>query len=112
VPPNYASKSKLIATDRLKLIITDDGKYIFKQMGPAERQRVIGSLEYDDLMRQYRVHVGEKSYRVLTASVTFHHATPGDQVALLLPMGHEAVWGAVDNVIHEQIVSAEPNVQG
>ena len=38
VPANYASKSKLIEGDILKLTITSDGSFIYKQIGPADRR--------------------------------------------------------------------------
>src|SRR3989338_7659848 len=34
VPANYASKSKLVHGDRLKLTITKSGSFIYKQIGP------------------------------------------------------------------------------
>ena len=43
VPPNYASKSKLVFGDRLKLIISDTGKFTYKQIGPVERRYVTGA---------------------------------------------------------------------
>jgi len=39
VPPNYASKSKLIPGDVLKLTILDDGSFLFKQIGPIKRKK-------------------------------------------------------------------------
>ena len=41
VPANYASKSKLVEGDIMKLTITDDGKFLYKQIGPVERKTVI-----------------------------------------------------------------------
>ena len=35
VPANYASKSKLVEGDILKLTIADDGSFIYKQIGPV-----------------------------------------------------------------------------
>src|SRR5262245_39908864 len=40
VPANYASKSKLVEGDVLKLTIADDGSFIYKQIGPIERRKV------------------------------------------------------------------------
>ena len=37
VPANYASKSKLVEGDTLKLTIAQDGSFIYKQIGPVER---------------------------------------------------------------------------
>src|SRR3989339_713685 len=40
VPANYASKSKLVEGDGMKLTITDEGKFIYKQIAPAKRGAV------------------------------------------------------------------------
>src|SRR3989338_71121 len=40
VPANYASKSKLVVGDVLKLTIAEDGSFIYKQIGPIERRKV------------------------------------------------------------------------
>ena len=44
VPVNYSSKSKLVCGDNLKLTIAEDGTFIFKQIGPIERKRIVGKL--------------------------------------------------------------------
>lgn len=99
VPPNYASKSKLVAGDRLKLTITKSGSFIYKQVGPVERQRAIGVLAFDADLHQWLAETSEKRYRVLTASVTFYKGSIGDEVIILLPKTGEPLWGAVDNII-------------
>src|SRR5688572_25801001 len=48
VPANYASKSKLVEGDVLKLTIADDGSFIYKQIGPVERRKALGSLTQND----------------------------------------------------------------
>jgi hypothetical protein len=55
VPPNYASKSKLVEGDLLRLTITDAGRFLFKQKGPIERQRLMGMLVHDDQTNDYYV---------------------------------------------------------
>lgn len=97
VPANYASKSKLVEGDGMKLTITDEGKFIYKQIAPVERQTVRGVLIQED--GQYKILADGKTYRVLLASVTFYRAEVGDQVVILLPKEQEAHWGAVDAVI-------------
>src|SRR5581483_10533262 len=79
VPANYASKSKLVQGDILKLTIGDDGAFLYKQIGPIPRKQVVGALELRD--GHYFVKVADKSYRVLLASVTYFKAKPGDQVS-------------------------------
>ena len=41
-------KSKLVEGDHLKLTITPDGSFIYKQIGQVERQRVVGVLSRDE----------------------------------------------------------------
>ena len=41
VPANYASKSKLVQGDILKLTIAEDGGFIHKQIGPIPRKQLI-----------------------------------------------------------------------
>jgi len=99
VPANYASKSKLVEGDVLKLTITRDGSFIYKQIGPAERQRVIGRLVRDEMTGEFRVEASGKSYKVLLASITYFKGEAGDEVVVLLPRDGEARWGAVENII-------------
>lgn len=95
VPANYASKSKLIEGDILKLTIADDGSFIYKQIGPVARRQVIGTLMQHD--GAYFVEVGGKEYRILLASVTYFKAQVGDQVSILIPEDNrDAVWAAVE----------------
>lgn len=108
VPANYASKSKLVESDGMKLTITDEGKFIYKQIAPVERQTARGVLIQED--GQYKVLAEGKTYRVLLASVTFYRAEVGDQVVVLLPKAQEAHWGAVDAVIPRHL--AERAAQG
>lgn len=95
VPANYASKSKLVQGDILKLTIADDGTFMYKQIGPIPRKQVVGALELKD--GHYFVKVGDKEYRVLLASVTYFKAKPGDQVSVNIPQEDEdAQWAALE----------------
>jgi hypothetical protein len=98
VPANYASKSKLVEGDVLKLTIAEDGSFIYKQIGPVERRKVLGSLAQDE-KGEYKVVAEGKPYKVLLASLTYFKAEPGDQVTIVLPEDKDATWGAVENVI-------------
>lgn len=99
VPPNYASKSKLVEGDVLKLTIGADGSFVYKQINPVDRRRVSGPLRIDE-HGNFKVETPEKSYRILLASVTFYKAEEGDEVTVLLPENGAAEWGAVEHVIH------------
>ncbi len=96
VPANYASKSKLVQGDILKLTIADDGAFMYKQIGPIPRKQVVGVLEQKD--GHYFVDVGDKKYRVLLASVTYFKAKPGDQVSVNIPEDDSinAEWAALE----------------
>ncbi len=99
VPANYASKSKLVEGDMLKLTITSDGSFIYKQIGPVDRSRLVGTLVSDETTGEYRVLAGSKTYKVLLASVTYFKGEPGDEIVILVPKGAEAGWAAVENTI-------------
>ncbi len=105
VPANYASKSKLVEGDGMKLTITDEGKFIYKQIAPINRKTIVGVLIQED--GQYKVLAEGKVYRVLLASVTFYRAEVGDQVSILLPEGQEAQWGAIEAVIPKNVSEAQ-----
>lgn len=101
VPANYASKSKLIPGDVLKLTIKEDGSFIYKQIGPTERKRVKGLLTYED--GQYKVIAEGRAYNVIFASVTYFKAEIGDEITLIIPEHGESEWGAIENVIPKPI---------
>lgn len=100
-PPNYASKSKLVEGDMLKLTIKRDGTFLFKQIGPIERARLVGSLAFDAASSTFVAIVGEQIYKLLNASVTFFHGEPGDKVVILVPKNTPSVWAAVENVVRK-----------
>lgn len=104
IPANYASKSKLVEGDGMKLSITEDGKFIYKQIAPTERKTIVGVLIQED--GQYKVLAEGKTYRLLLASVTFYRAEVGDQVTILIPKTGEANWGAVEAIIPKHLVEA------
>lgn len=98
VPANYASKSKLIEGDILKLTITPNGTFLYKQIGPIERVRVIGELEKTD-NGNFVVATENKAYKVLTASVTYFKGQAGDEVVVLVPKEGDSNWAAVENIV-------------
>ena len=104
VPANYASKSKLMEGDGMKLTITDEGKFIYKQIAPIPRRTALGVLIQED--GQYKVLTEGKALRVLLASVTFYRAEVGDQVTVLLPEKGDAKWGAIEAVLPKHIAEA------
>lgn len=95
VPANYASKSKLVEGDILKLTIADDGGFIYKQIGPMPRKQIIGTLTQHD--GAYYVEASGREYRILLASVTYFRINIGDQVTIIVPEdAPDATWAAVE----------------
>ena len=95
VPANYASKSKLVEGDILKLSIADDGGFVYKQIGPVPRRQLIGTLVNHD--GAYFVEANAREYRVLLASVTYFKAKTGDQISIIVPEDNlEAHWSAIE----------------
>ena len=95
VPANYASKSKLVEGDILKLTIAEDGSFVYKQIGPVPRKQVIGTLVQHD--GGYYVEVSGKEYRILLASVTYFKTNVNDQVSIIIPEDNpDATWAAVE----------------
>ncbi|MDB5167640.1 MAG: hypothetical protein JWN26_785 [Candidatus Saccharibacteria bacterium] len=95
VPANYASKSKLVEGDILKLTIADDGSFIYKQIGPTERKQIIGTLAQHD--GAYYVEASGHEYRILLASVTYFRIAEGSQVTIIVPADNlDAEWAAVE----------------
>jgi hypothetical protein len=95
VPANYASKSKLVQGDILKLTIADDGSFLYKQIGPIPRKQVVGTLKLEN--GHYFVDVSGRQFRVLLASVTYFKAKPNDQVSVNVPEDDSnAEWAALE----------------
>ncbi len=99
IPSNYASKSKLVEGDILKLIIKRDGTFVYKQIGPIERRRLVGSLIKNDETSQHYVIVDGKKWKVLKASVTFFKGDIGDETIILIPRDSKSKWAAIENIV-------------
>jgi len=100
IPANYASKSKLVEGDIMKLTITPNGTFVYKQIGPIDRARLVGELEQSS-NGNYSVNVEGKHWKVLTASVTYYKGQNGDEVVILVPKNGESGWAAVENIVRK-----------
>ncbi|MBD3247690.1 hypothetical protein GF382_00170 [Candidatus Falkowbacteria bacterium] len=98
VPSNYASKSKLVEGDLLKLTITHSGTFVYKQIKPIERARIIGTLE-KAADGSYIAVSEDRKWRVLNASITYFKGEAGDEVVVLVPKMAESKWAAVENIV-------------
>lgn len=100
VPANYASKSKLVEGDVLKLTITPEGSFIYKQIGPVERRHALGIISQDE-NGNYCILADGKPYKVLLASVTYFKGEPGDEVAIVFPRDIDATWASIENILQK-----------
>lgn len=97
VPANYASKSKLVTGDLLKLSIHPDGSYKYKQIQKMPSKNIMGTLTYDG--GKYKVLASGKLYNVLLASVTYYKGEVGDKVSIMVPEAQDTDWATVDVII-------------
>jgi len=100
VPTNYASKSKLVEGDSLRLTISPNGQFVYKQIGPVERRRLIATLEQGSDGYYYAV-CGEQRWRLLKASVSYFRAEPGDRIAILIPKDKPSQYAALEKLVSE-----------
>ncbi len=112
VPSNYASKSKLVENDMLKLTITPTGNFIYKQVGPVERKYLIGIVEKDE-RGNFVINSEGKKYKTLLAAATYFKVEAGDEITLVIPRDKEPVWCAIENIlrkaddVHKSDINAE-----
>ena len=99
VPANYASKSKLVEGDILKLTIKNDGSFVYKQIGPIERKQLVAVLAKNEASGDWYGVLDGTRWKLLPASVTYFHGMPGDEVVILVPKDGKSKWAAVENVI-------------
>jgi hypothetical protein len=110
VPANYASKSKLVEGDVLKLTISDDGSFIYKQIGPVDRKKMLGILLVDE-KGDFKVMAEGKPYKVLLASLTYFKAEAGDEVTIVVPQAGTTDWAAVENVIKKASGASHTDIE-
>lgn len=106
IPPNYASKSKLVEGDVMKLTVMPDGSFVFKQIGPIDREKLIGRAKKDN--EEMKIESKGKLYKVLNASLTYYKIEEGDEVTVVVPRKKESAWCAIDNVVKK----AKENAKG
>ena len=100
VPANYASKSKMVQWDKLKLTILPSGKMLYKQIMPIDRETKVGLLTKD--LGKFQVVADWKSYDVLTAAVTHFKWEIGDSITVIIPKGKDATYAAIETVIPKE----------
>lgn len=104
VPANYASKSRLVEGDILKLEIDLHVKnpIRYKQIGLTPRENVIGTFisrgkrEIDNIVR---LEDGTEK-RVLNSAKTYYGLESGDSVLAIIPSNKESTWCAIECILN------------
>ena len=97
VPANYSSKSKLVQWDKLKVTIMPNGKMLYKQIAPIEREFItwLVTKEKD----KYQVVAEWQTYDLLTAAVTHFKANIWDTITVIIPKWKQATFAAIEIVV-------------
>lgn len=105
VPEGYASKTKLIFGDRLKMI-EEGGQRHFKQIEPVRRTFVNGILSQKE--GRFVAVTADGSYRLLQSSLRYYGGGEGDEVRIILPEGNKhAPFAAIDSIVKKSQVKKE-----
>lgn len=99
VPLNYASKTKLVPWDSLKLKILKDGKFIYKLTRPVERQHVRAILSLSDDNKYTAITDDGKPYFLNQAAVTFFKGKPGDELYIVINADGSWSFAAIEAII-------------
>lgn len=97
IPANYASKSKLVQWDKLKLTIEGSWKMLYKQIAPIEREYKTGLVIKEK--EKYQVITEWKTYDLLTAAVTHLKANIWDTITVIVPLNKKATFAAIEALI-------------
>lgn len=99
VPLNYASKTKLVPWDSLKLKILKDGKFIYKLTRPVERQHVRAILSLSDDNKYTAITDDGKPYFLNQAAVTFFKGKPWDELYIVINADWSWGFAAIEAII-------------
>ena len=99
VPMNYASKTKLIPWDVLKLRVMEDGKLIYKLIGQANRKYVKATLSKTDENKFTALTDDGDMYYLNQAAVTYYKGQTGDELSIIVNGDGIGNFGAIEAVI-------------
>ena len=100
VPANYASKSKLVEGDRLKLSM-EGGMMTYKQTSLVPR--IILNGKSGLISDRIVVICGDNIYQILEATIKFFDIKAGEEVLIVVPEDGKAEWAAVEAVIRKKV---------
>lgn len=96
VPLNYASKSKLISWDTLKLTILPNGKLMYKLISPAPRTYVRATLSQS--WNEYlAIWDNGKTYKLNPAAVTYFDLKVWDEMSIIINAEGKWEFAAIES---------------
>ncbi len=102
VPTNYASKSKLISWDEMKLNIMKNGKMIFKLIKKVERHTIQAILSKDSTSdKDIAIYKNKYIFILNHAAVSYHKWKPGDKVLITVNKSKPWKFAALDTIMQE-----------
>ena len=104
VPPNYISKTMLVAGDKLKMLSHGDQNE-FKIMEQVERIELQGILTKKNYL--WTAVVGTQEFKTISAAIRYHGGDIGDKVNILVPANY-----ASDHIEWAAVVSVEKSNMG
>jgi len=101
VPTNYASKSKLVPGDELRLKILSDGRLVYKIQNLTNRKNSRAILSYDDHKKMIAITEQGEIYSLNQAAVTFFKAMPGDEAYIISNVASNRGYAALEMVVKQ-----------
>lgn len=99
VPLNYASKTKLIPGDVLKLRIMEDGKLIYKLIWQANKKYVKATLSKSDDNKYTAITDEGNVYYLNQAAVTYFKWKTGDELSIIVNADGIGNFAAIEALI-------------
>jgi hypothetical protein len=99
VPSNYASKSKLLEGDSMKLTITPDAKFIYKTILKVKFRQDFAKVIVDENGKYCVLMQDGSTKKVLHSSITYFKLSPDDIVIIQVPEDNNIHWVAIETVM-------------
>ncbi len=99
VPMNYSSKTKLVPGDVMKLRVLEDGKLMYKLIGPAPRNYIKATLSKSEDDKYIAITDEWHIYELNQAAVTFFKWKAWDELSIIVNPESTISIAAIEAVI-------------
>ncbi len=101
VPMNYASKSKLVPWDKLKLRIMKNWDFVFKLIEKAPRQKITAILSKDKEGKRIAIYKNKYVFLLNHASVSYYKWKPWDKILIIVNKSKPWKYAVLDAVLSQ-----------